>query len=78
MSDTERAAEAEAIRSKLIVLEEYRKLLNGRELTSNWLVVDQSMIDTFVTPLEIISSSMSIRRAPRLKLRSEERLRTAS
>ena len=47
MSDTERAAEAEAIRSKLIALEEYRKLLNGSELTSNWLVVDQYMIDTF-------------------------------
>ena len=31
----------------MIALEEYRKLLNGRELTSNWLVVDQSMIDTF-------------------------------
>ena len=47
MPDTERAAEAEAIRSKSIALEEYRKLLNGSELTSNWLVVDQSMIDTF-------------------------------
>ncbi|MEY9884622.1 acyl dehydratase [Bradyrhizobium sp. USDA 328] len=47
MSDTERAAEAEAIRSKLIALEEYRKLLNGSELTSNWLLVNQSMIDTF-------------------------------
>ena len=47
MSDTKRAAETEAIRSKLIALEEYRKLLNGSELTSNWLVVDQSMIDTF-------------------------------
>ena len=47
VSDTERAAEAEAIRSKLIALEEYRKLLNSSELTSNWLVVDQSMIDTF-------------------------------
>ena len=46
MSDTERA-EAEAIRSKMIALEEYRKLLNGSELTSSWLVVDQSMIDTF-------------------------------
>jgi acyl dehydratase len=31
----------------LIELEEYRKLLNGIELTSNWLLVDQSMIDTF-------------------------------
>ena len=39
--------QAEAIRSKLLALEEYRKLLNGSELTSNWLVVDQSMIDTF-------------------------------
>src|ERR1700722_15837661 len=40
-------SQAEAIRGKLIALEEYRKLLNGSELTSNWLVVDQSMIDTF-------------------------------
>src|SRR3954469_19342929 len=47
VSDKERGAEAEAIRKKLIALEEYRKLLNGNELTSNWLVVDQSMIDTF-------------------------------
>src|SRR5947207_3287706 len=45
--DTERAAEAEAIRSKSMALEEYRKLLNGCELTSNWLVIDQSMIDKF-------------------------------
>ena len=32
---------------QLIALEEYRKLLNGSDLTSNWLAVDQSMIDTF-------------------------------
>ncbi|MDA9531549.1 Nodulation protein N [Bradyrhizobium sp. CCBAU 25338] len=31
----------------MIALEEYRKLLNGSELTSNWLLVNQSMIDTF-------------------------------
>jgi acyl dehydratase len=40
-------SEAEAIRDKLIALEDYRKLLNGNVLTSNWLTVDQSMIDTF-------------------------------
>ena len=40
-------SEAEAIRDKLIALEDYRKLLNGDVLTSNWLTVDQSMIDTF-------------------------------
>jgi acyl dehydratase len=39
--------EAEAIEGKLIPLEEYRKLLNGGVLTSNWLTVDQAMIDTF-------------------------------
>jgi acyl dehydratase len=39
--------EAEAIKDRLIALEEYRKLLNGDALTSNWLTVDQSMIDTF-------------------------------
>jgi acyl dehydratase len=39
--------EAEAIRDRLIALEDYRKLLNGSVLTSNWLTVDQSMIDTF-------------------------------
>jgi acyl dehydratase len=39
--------EADAIRDRLIALEDYRKLLNGDVLTSNWLTVDQSMIDTF-------------------------------
>jgi acyl dehydratase len=39
--------EAEAIRDRLIALEDYRKLLNGSVLTSNWLTVDQPMIDTF-------------------------------
>jgi acyl dehydratase len=39
--------DAEAIRAKLIPLEDYRKLLNGAVLTSNWLTVDQAMIDTF-------------------------------
>jgi len=39
--------DAEAIRAKLIALEDYRKLLNGAVLTSNWLTVDQAMIDTF-------------------------------
>jgi hypothetical protein len=47
VSNTERAAEADVIRSKLIALKEYRKLLDGSDLTSNWLVVDQSMIDAF-------------------------------
>ena len=39
--------EAAAIEDRLIALEEYRKLLNGDVLTSNWLSVDQAMIDTF-------------------------------
>jgi acyl dehydratase len=39
--------EAEAIEDKLIPLEDYRELLNGAVLTSNWLTVDQGMIDTF-------------------------------
>jgi acyl dehydratase len=39
--------ELEAIESKLIAMEDYRKLLNGEVLTSNWLMVDQPMIDTF-------------------------------
>lgn len=48
MSYPERAtAQLEAIRAKLIPLDEYRKLLNGEELVSDWVVVDQSMIDTF-------------------------------
>lgn len=47
MSDAERAAELEAIRRKLIPLTAYRQLLNGPEQVSDWLLVDQSMIDTF-------------------------------
>jgi acyl dehydratase len=39
--------DAAAIEAKLIPLEDYRKLLNGDVLTSDWLAVDQSMIDTF-------------------------------
>lgn len=48
MSNAERATkQLEAIRAKLIPLDDYRKLLNGDELVSDWVVVDQSMIDTF-------------------------------
>ncbi len=48
MSNAERATkQLEAIRAKLIPLDDYRKLLNGEELVSDWVVVDQSMIDTF-------------------------------
>ncbi len=47
MSDEKRAAEAEAIRRKLIPMGDYRALLNGRELVSDWQTVDQTMIDTF-------------------------------
>ena len=47
MSEAERAAEAEAIRGKLIPLEDYRALVDGEEFVSDWLTVDQSMIDTF-------------------------------
>lgn len=48
MSYAERATrQLEAIRAKLIPLDEYRNLLNGNELVSDWVVVDQSMIDTF-------------------------------
>ncbi len=47
MSDVERAAELEAIRRKLIPLRAYRQLLNGPEQVSDWLLLDQSMIDTF-------------------------------
>jgi hypothetical protein len=48
VSYAERATQQlEAIRAKLIPLDEYRKLLNGDELVSDWVVVDQSMIDTF-------------------------------
>jgi len=47
LSDEKRLAEAEAIRRKLIPMDDYRSLLNGRELVSDWQLVDQSMIDTF-------------------------------
>ena len=48
VSYAERATQQlEAIRAKLIPLEEYRKLLNGEELVSDWVTVDQSMINTF-------------------------------
>ena len=47
MSDVKRTAEVEAIRRKLIPLTAYRQLLNGPEHVSDWLAVDQSMIDTF-------------------------------
>lgn len=48
MSDVKRAAELEAIRRRLIPLTAYRQLLNnGPEHVSDWLTVDQSMIDTF-------------------------------
>ena len=47
MSEAEREAEAEAIRRKLIPIADYRALVDGEEFVSDWLVVDQSMIDTF-------------------------------
>jgi acyl dehydratase len=47
VSDVKRTAEVEAIRRKLIPLTAYRQLLNGPEHVSDWLAVDQSMIDTF-------------------------------
>jgi acyl dehydratase len=47
VSEVKEAAELEAIRRKLISLTAYRQLLNGPELVSDWLLVDQSMIDTF-------------------------------
>jgi acyl dehydratase len=47
LSDATRAAEAEAIRRKLIPLADYRNLLNGEELASGWQLVDQPMIDGF-------------------------------
>lgn len=48
MSYAERATQQlEVIRAKLIPLDDYRKLLNGEELVSDWVTVDQSMINTF-------------------------------
>ncbi|WP_102959848.1 MaoC family dehydratase [Mangrovicella endophytica] len=39
--------EEDAIRQKLIPIEDYRAHLNADELVSGWLLVDQRMIDTF-------------------------------
>jgi acyl dehydratase len=47
VSDVNQAAKLEAFRRKLIPLTAYRQLLNGPEQVSDWLLVDQSMIDTF-------------------------------
>jgi acyl dehydratase len=47
VSEVKGAAELEPIRRKLISLTAYRQLLNGPEQVSDWLLVDQSMIDTF-------------------------------
>ena len=47
MSDVKQTAELEAIRRKLISLTAYRQLLNGPEHVSDWLTVDQAMIDMF-------------------------------
>lgn len=47
MSEASRKAEQDAIERKLIPIEDYRKLLDGETLTSDWLTVDQGMIDTF-------------------------------
>jgi MaoC like domain len=47
VSDVERTAELEAIRRKLVPLTAYRQLLNGPEQVSDWLLVDQPMIDRF-------------------------------
>lgn len=42
------ASEAEeAFRQRLIPIEEYRGHLDGEDLLSGWLTVDQAMIDTF-------------------------------
>ncbi len=46
-ADIKRTAELEAIRRKLISLTAYRQLLNGPEHVSDWLAVDQAMIDMF-------------------------------
>ncbi|MEF2073695.1 MaoC family dehydratase [Consotaella aegiceratis] len=42
MSDT-----AEALRARLVPIDDYRAHLNGEEFVSNWLTVDQTMIDRF-------------------------------
>ncbi|BDA83297.1 nodulation protein NodN [Aureimonas sp. SA4125] len=47
MSDAERRAEEAALQKKLIPLADYRALLGGEEKLSDWLMVDQAMIDTF-------------------------------
>lgn len=41
------AAELKAVSRKLISLTTYRELLNGPEQLSDWLLVDQSMINAF-------------------------------
>jgi acyl dehydratase len=47
VSDAAPAAEPGVISQNLMPLTVYRQLLNGPELVSDWLLVDQSMIDTF-------------------------------
>ncbi|GGD10496.1 MaoC family dehydratase [Aureimonas glaciei] len=47
MSDATRRAEEAALQSKLIPLADYRTLLGGEERLSDWLTVDQAMIDLF-------------------------------
>lgn len=46
-SDEQRAVAEDAYRSKLVPLARYRGHLNGDALVSDWLTVDQQMIDTF-------------------------------
>ena len=47
MSDATRRAEEAELQGKLIPLAEYRALLGGEEKISDWLTVDQAMIDRF-------------------------------
>jgi acyl dehydratase len=47
LSDATRRAEEAALQSKLIPLADYRILLGGEERLSDWLTVDQPMIDLF-------------------------------
>lgn len=47
MSDATRRAEEAMLQSKLIPLADYRALLGGEERLSDWLTVDQAMIDLF-------------------------------
>lgn len=46
-ADERAADDAAAIAAKLVSIEDYRTLLNGEERVSDWLLVDQGMIDTF-------------------------------